>query len=255
MYVSVYSKAMLSVLIAFACSLPPAFASTVLGADLTSFTGMIAVTRIRNPVEQLSLRQSMVWKRPLDLTLSLAMVLFLAPIFLVITILVKLSSPGPVLFVQTRVGKEGQPFAMFKFRTMFINAEARRAELLAHSDREGVCFKLKNDPRITLVGGWLRRLSVDEFPQIFNVMRGDMSLVGPRPALPSEVAAYPSRARQRLAVLPGITGAWQVAGRAEISFDRMVELDIDYARNSNLRTDLLILLRTVGAVFSGRGAY
>lgn len=138
---------------------------------------------------------------------------------------------------------------------MYRDAETRRAALLADSDRNGICFKSKNDPRITPVGRWLRRLSLDELPQIFNVLKGDMSLVGPRPALPPEVAAYPVRAMQRLSVLPGIIGLWQVSGRAEIGFDQMVELDIDYARNGGLVTDLSILRRIFGAVFSGSGAY
>lgn len=195
------------------------------------------------------------WKRPFDLVLSLLILALLSPVFLMIAALVKWTSPGKVLFVQTRIGKDGVPFKIYKFRSMFMDAEARRAALLASSDREGICFKSKNDPRITPVGRWLRRLSLDELPQILNVIKGDMSLVGPRPALPSEVAAYPARAMQRLAVLPGITGLWQVSGRALIGFDEMVELDIRYARSCSLCTDILILFRTFGAVFSGRGAY
>lgn len=200
-------------------------------------------------------RPAQPWKRPFDLTLGLVVLGLLAPVFLVIAALVKLTSAGPVMFVQKRVGRNGVPFAIYKFRSMYMDAEARRAELLATSDRVGICFKSKNDPRITPVGRWLRRLSLDELPQIFNVLKGDMSLVGPRPALPSEVAAYPARAMQRLSVLPGITGPWQVSGRAEISFDQMIELDIHYARAGCFLTDVIILLRTFEAVFSGRGAY
>ena len=195
------------------------------------------------------------WKRPFDLTLGLLILALLLPVFLILAAVVKLTSAGPVLFVQTRIGKNGVPFSIYKFRSMYMDAEARRAALLAQSDREGICFKAKNDPRVTPVGRWLRRLSLDELPQIFNVLKGDMSLVGPRPALPSEVAAYPARAMLRLSVLPGITGLWQVSGRAEIGFDEMVELDIRYARQGSLMADLAILLRTFGAVFSGRGAY
>ncbi|MBH1973809.1 MAG: sugar transferase [Rhodobacteraceae bacterium] len=200
-------------------------------------------------------RSILTWKRPLDLAVGLLALVVAGPIFLIIAAMVRLSSPGSVFFAQTRIGKNGQPFKMYKFRSMYIDAEARRAEVLAQSDREGICFKSKNDPRITPVGRWLRRLSLDELPQILNVIKGDMSLVGPRPALPSEVAAYPARAMQRLSVLPGITGLWQVSGRAEIGFDEMVEMDIHYARNAGLITDLSIMLRTFGAVFSGRGAY
>jgi exopolysaccharide biosynthesis polyprenyl glycosylphosphotransferase len=208
-----------------------------------------------HPAHAPILRSTQSWKRPFDLTLGLIILAMLAPVFLIIAALVKFTSAGPVLFVQKRVGKNGVPFAIYKFRSMYMDAEARRAELLATSDREGICFKSKNDPRITPVGRWLRRLSLDELPQIFNVLKGDMSLVGPRPALPSEVAAYPARAMQRLSVLPGITGLWQVSGRAEIGFNEMVELDIKYARNGSLWADLIILLRTFEAVFSGRGAY
>ncbi len=195
------------------------------------------------------------WKRPFDLVLSLILLAPLVPIFAMVAALVKLTSPGPVFFVQTRIGRDGAPFAILKFRSMYLDAEARRAALLAQSDRDGLCFKARNDPRITPVGRWLRRLSLDELPQILNVVQGTMSLVGPRPALPSEVAAYPARALQRLAVLPGITGLWQVSGRAEIGFDGMIDLDIAYVRSASLRTDLAILLRTFNAVLSGRGAY
>ncbi len=195
------------------------------------------------------------WKRLLDLTLTLPGLLALAPLFLAIALAVRLTSPGPVFFVQTRIGHGGRPFGMVKFRSMYRDAEARRAALLAQSDREGLCFKARNDPRITPVGRFLRRLSLDELPQLFNVLAGQMSLVGPRPALPEEVAAYPARALGRLAVLPGITGPWQVSGRAEIGFDAMVEMDLAYARRPSLRADLTCLLRTFSAVVSGRGAY
>jgi lipopolysaccharide/colanic/teichoic acid biosynthesis glycosyltransferase len=138
---------------------------------------------------------------------------------------------------------------------MYIDAEARRAALLEQSDRAGICFKSRNDPRVTPVGRFLRRLSLDELPQIFNVLKGDMSLVGPRPALPEEVGEYPARAMGRLATLPGITGLWQVSGRADIGFDDMIEMDLGYVRKASLSTDLAILMRTFGAVVSGKGAY
>jgi lipopolysaccharide/colanic/teichoic acid biosynthesis glycosyltransferase len=195
------------------------------------------------------------WKRPLDLTLVIAGLLVLWPLFAVIAFAVRLSGPGPVFFVQTRIGRNGQPFGMFKFRSMHADAEARRAALLAQSDREGICFKVRNDPRVTRVGRVLRRLSLDELPQIFNVLCGEMSLVGPRPALAEEVCAYPAHAMERLSVLPGITGVWQVSGRAEIGFDEMVQMDIAYAREGRLSRDLSILLRTFRAVMSAHGAY
>lgn len=195
------------------------------------------------------------WKRPLDLFLVTAGLAVIWPLLLVIALAVRCSGPGPVFFVQTRIGLNGQPFGMIKFRSMHADAEARRAALLAQSDREGICFKSRNDPRITRVGRILRRLSLDELPQIFNVLRGEMSLVGPRPALPEEVRAYPAHAMERLSALPGITGVWQVSGRAEVGFDEMVQMDIAYARDGRLSRDLAILLRTVRAVISGHGAY
>lgn len=195
------------------------------------------------------------WKRPLDLFLVTAGLAVIWPLLLVIALAVRCSGPGPVFFVQTRIGLNGQPFGMIKFRSMHADAEARRAALLAQSDREGICFKSRNDPRITRVGRILRRLSLDELPQIFNVLRGEMSLVGPRPALPEEVRAYPAHAMGRLSALPGITGVWQVSGRAEVGFDEMVKMDIAYARDGRLSRDLAILLRTVRAVISGHGAY
>jgi lipopolysaccharide/colanic/teichoic acid biosynthesis glycosyltransferase len=181
--------------------------------------------------------------------------LVLWPLFAIIALAVRLSGPGPVFFVQTRIGRNGQPFGMIKFRSMHADAEARRAALLAQSDREGICFKVRNDPRVTRVGRVLRRLSLDELPQVFNVLRGEMSLVGPRPALPEEVRAYPARAMERLSVLPGITGVWQVSGRAEIGFDEMVQMDIAYARDGRLSRDIGILFRTFRAVVSAHGAY
>lgn len=195
------------------------------------------------------------FKRPFDIVVTSAVLLFSVPVMLVIAVLVKLSSRGPVFFRQTRVGLNGQTFSMLKFRSMYADAEARLAEVQALSERDGVCFKIVNDPRVTPVGRILRRLSLDELPQLLNVLKGDMSLVGPRPGLPSEVAQYAPRDRQRLNALPGITGAWQVGGRADVSFDEMVEMDIDYIAQCSLRRDLHILLRTFRAVLDGKGAY
>lgn len=200
-------------------------------------------------------RRTPVWKRSLDLALTLPGLVALLPVFLLIAFAVRLSSPGPVFFVQTRIGRGGRPFGMIKFRSMYRDAEERRAALLVQSDRQGICFKSRNDPRVTSVGRILRRLSLDELPQLLNVVKGDMSLVGPRPALPQEVADYPVRAMGRLAVLPGITGPWQVSGRAEIGFDEMVEMDLDYARGTHFSADVTYLLRTFRAVLSGHGAY
>ncbi len=194
-------------------------------------------------------------KRSMDVVLSLAGLVALFPVFLVIAIAIAGTSRGAVLFVQERVGLNGKTFKMFKFRSMYSDADARRAEVEQMSDRNGICLKVKRDPRITPVGSFLRRASLDELPQIFNVLLGDMSLVGPRPALVSEVAEYPDHAHRRHAVLPGITGLWQVSGRADIGFDEMISLDLDYVHRMSVLADMVILLMTVRAVLSGRGAY
>ncbi len=194
-------------------------------------------------------------RRALDLVVSLAAIILLSPLLLLTMLAIKLDSRGPALFAQTRVGRDGRPFTLYKFRSMHTDAEERRAALLATSDREGICFKSANDPRVTRVGRFIRRFSIDELPQILNVLSGEMSIVGPRPALPSEVAAYPPRALGRLVVKPGITGVWQVSGRADIPFDQMVDMDIDYAATRNVIMDIWLIFMTFPAVLSGRGAY
>lgn len=194
-------------------------------------------------------------KRLLDIVLTAVGLLCIWPVLFGISLAVACTSPGPVFFVQTRVGREGHTFRMLKFRSMYQDAEKRRAEMDLISDRDGICLKIKHDPRITPVGRFLRRWSLDELPQLFNVLRGDMSLVGPRPALMEEVAAYPDYAHGRHAVLPGITGLWQVTGRADIGFEDMIELDLDYVRRNSFGTDVWILIRTIRAVLSGKGAY
>lgn len=194
-------------------------------------------------------------KRALDVALAGTALALLAPLFLGLAAAIRFESAGPVFFRQTRVGKDGKSFRIFKFRSMYRDAEARRAALLATSDREGVCFKARRDPRITQVGRLLRRFSLDELPQLLNVLKGEMSIVGPRPALPEEVAAYHARARRRLTVRPGITGLWQVSGRADIGFDKMVDMDIAYAESRSALLDILLILLTVRAIVTGRGAY
>ncbi len=194
-------------------------------------------------------------KRLLDLAVSSAGIVALAPLFGLIAAAIRLESPGPALFRQTRVGQDGKTFTIFKFRSMYRDAEARRAALLAQSDRPGICFKAKNDPRVTQVGRLLRRFSLDELPQLFNVWLGDMAIVGPRPALRQEVDAYPTSARRRLAAKPGLTGLWQVGGRAEIGFDKMVEMDTAHVGARSIFLDIAIIALTVRAVIGGRGAY
>jgi exopolysaccharide biosynthesis polyprenyl glycosylphosphotransferase len=183
-----------------------------------------------------------------------ALVLLL-PLLGAIALAIVLGDRGPVLFRQTRVGKGGTPFTLFKFRTMVVDAEQRKAELMALNDGAGLLFKIRKDPRVTRVGGWLRRYSLDELPQILNVLIGDMSLVGPRPALPDETTQYGDYVRRRLAVRPGITGLWQVNGRSNLPWDEAVRLDIRYVENWSLFLDLQILWRTWAAVAHADGAY
>ncbi len=194
-------------------------------------------------------------KRAIDLACSALALLVLSPVLLVIGALVKLDG-GPVLFTQTRVGRWGREFRMFKIRSMRPDAEQHLAALLAANQHAvGVTFKIKNDPRITRVGYYLRRYSLDELPQFYNVFTGEMSLVGPRPPIPREVALYSLADRRRLAVKPGITCIWQVSGRAGIDFPGQVSLDVRYIESRSVWQDLGILLRTVPAVLFGSGAY
>lgn len=188
------------------------------------------------------------------ITAAIALVLLL-PLLALLALGIKLGDGGPALFRQTRVGKNGRPFTLFKFRTMVVDAEQRRSELLARSDCDGVLFKMRRDPRVTQVGGLLRRYSLDELPQLLNVLIGDMSLVGPRPALPEEATVYAAHVRRRLAVKPGITGLWQVNGRSNLPWDEAVRLDVSYVENSTFVLDLQILWKTWAVVARGDGAY
>jgi len=194
-------------------------------------------------------------KRVLDIAICGIGLLVLAPVWAVLALAVKLGSPGPVLFRQTRVGRDGREFVAYKFRSMHVDAERRLGELRDRNDAAGLLFKMRDDPRVTGVGRWLRRYSLDELPQIWNVLRGDMSLVGPRPPLPREVEAYEYDVRRRLLVKPGITGLWQVSGRSDLSWEDSVRLDLYYVENWSPVLDLVILARTFFAVVRGRGAY
>ena len=196
-------------------------------------------------------------KRAFDIAASAALLLVLSPVLAVIALCVRCGDGGPAIFAQKRVGRDGEPIEFLKFRSMVVDAEARLAELQQKQRDRGndVLFKMSDDPRITRVGRFLRRYSLDELPQLWNVLRGDMSLVGPRPALPSEVAGYDDDAHRRLAVRPGITGLWQVSGRSDLSWDDTVRLDLFYVDNWSFVQDLLILVRTVRAVVASRGAY
>lgn len=194
-------------------------------------------------------------KRAFDLLGALVLIVVFAPLLAIIAINIKLADRGPVLFKQVRTGRHGEEFPCLKFRTMVVDAEARLEALKSELGFEGGLFKMKDDPRITKPGQWLRRLSLDELPQLFNVVRGEMSLVGPRPPLPSEVAEYDGDTTRRLHVRPGMTGLWQVSGRSDLSFEEAVRLDLYYVDNWSMLQDLSILAKTVSAVFSSRGAY
>ncbi|MCW5882877.1 MAG: undecaprenyl-phosphate glucose phosphotransferase [Anaerolineae bacterium] len=194
-------------------------------------------------------------KRGLDVTLASLAVLVTSPIMALIAAAIKLDSPGPVLYRQTRVGMNGREFTVYKFRSMRIDADQELARLLAHNEASGPLFKMRDDPRRTRVGRFIRRTSLDELPQFFNVLLGDMSLVGPRPPVPDEVEKYDEWHRRRLEVAPGITGLWQVSGRSNLTFDEMVMLDLYYAENWSLGLDMKILLRTIPTVLLGEGAY
>ncbi|MEP7019180.1 MAG: sugar transferase, partial [Pseudonocardiales bacterium] len=182
--------------------------------------------------------------------------LVLSPLLLTVFFLIKASSQGPAFFQQTRVGKDGREFTMWKFRSMYVDAEQRLADLVAHNENsDGLLFKMRDDPRVTSIGRFIRRYSIDELPQLINVLNGTMSLVGPRPPLPREVAQYPSDVRRRLLVRPGLTGLWQVSGRSDLSWEETVRLDLRYVENWSLGQDALILWKTASAVMRGSGAY
>ena len=194
-------------------------------------------------------------KRAFDLAGAVILLGVLSPVLVVVAAVVRIDSPGPVLFKQERVGAGGGGFKMYKFRSMVVDAEARLSALMAQSDGNGVMFKLKADPRVTRTGRFLRRYSLDELPQLFNVLNGTMSLVGPRPPLPSEVELYKDHVRRRLMVRPGLTGLWQVSGRSLLSWDDTVRLDLYYVENWSVAGDIAILLKTFRAVLARQGAY
>lgn len=193
-------------------------------------------------------------KRAVDFTASAVLMVLLAPLFLLIALAIKVDSPGPVLFAQERVGQNQRRFRMLKFRSMVENAEALRSELEALNEASGPVFKIRRDPRVTRVGRFLRRSSLDELPQLINVLRGEMSLVGPRPPLASEVEKYSWDQRRRLSVKPGMTGLWQVSGRSDVDFEKWVEMDLTYIDTWSLWKDFVILLKTFRAVVQGKGA-
>ena len=225
-------------------------------ADLASRRTRLGRRNLRRAAWKLTVRASYAFKRFTDLVGSGVGLVLLLPVFAGIAIAVKRSSPGPVFFSQIRVGQDGRFFRFWKFRTMRQDAEALKAALKSQNEsKDGVIFKMKDDPRITKVGKFLRRASLDELPQLWNVFIGDMSLVGPRPPVPSEVQEYTLEDRKRLNVKPGLTCLWQIKGRSDLSFHEQVRLDKEYIRSPSVWKDLAILLKTIPAVISGKGAY
>ncbi|KQU26993.1 multidrug MFS transporter [Bacillus sp. Leaf75] len=195
-------------------------------------------------------------KRCIDILGALAGLLLLAIVFMIVSLLIKIEDPkGSIFFSQKRVGKNGKEFNMYKFRSMVSDAEAKLAELLQQNEATGAMFKMKNDPRVTKIGRFIRKTSIDELPQLLNVLKGDMSLVGPRPPLLREVSEYTEYQKQRLLVTPGCTGLWQVSGRSNVGFEEMVELDLTYMTTRSLITDITIICRTVFLLFGSKNAY
>jgi len=195
------------------------------------------------------------WRRAIDVVVALPLLIVFMPLFVLVASAVKVSSPGPILFAQLRAGRGGKPFRFYKFRSMYLDADRRKAELAGRNEKEGPIFKMRRDPRVTPVGRWLRKASIDELPQLWNVLVGDMTLVGPRPPTLDEVAAYERWQRERLDITGGLTCIWQVSGRSEIGFEEWVRMDLEYKRERSPWLDLKLLWRTLGAVFTGRGAY
>jgi exopolysaccharide biosynthesis polyprenyl glycosylphosphotransferase len=229
--------------------------------DLFQITLTKVVVDNLNGIPLLGMREptlrdwQVLFKRVMDVSISIVGLVLLSPLLALIAIAIKLDSPGPVIFRQPRVGRGGTAFTCFKFRSMYVDAEARMAALRDQNEATGPLFKMRNDPRRTRVGRLLRRMSMDEFPQLWNVLIGDMSMIGPRPPLPSEVQEYAPWHRRRLEVSPGITGLWQVSGRSDLTFDEMVLLDIYYIENWSPFLELSILLKTIPTVLFGSGAY
>jgi exopolysaccharide biosynthesis polyprenyl glycosylphosphotransferase len=227
------------------------FPHSIARIELHEFDGFPLLSFSTTPTNE----AVMALRRMLDVVLAGLILLVFGPLFMIPTaILIKLTSRGPVLFKQTRCGLNGRQFVMYKFRSMVDNAEQLRVELEALNEMDGPVFKSSRDPRVTTVGRIIRRRSIDELPQLFNVLRGDMSLVGPRPPLPQEVARYQRWQRRRLSMKPGMTCLWQVSGRSEVSFEDWMKLDLTYIDNWSLMLDLKILLKTVPVVLIGRGA-
>ena len=208
-------------------------------------------------IKAISLKEALYlfFKRFFDILLSFIAIIVLFPFFLIIALAIKIDSPGPVIYSQKRVGKNGKQFIFYKFRSMCQDADKELAKLKDKNEADGPVFKIAEDPRVTRVGKFIRKNSIDEFPQLINIIKGDMSIVGPRPPLPCEVKQYTVQQMHRLDVKPGLTCYWQISGRSNISFQKWVELDLKYIKERSLWTDLKIIVKTVPAVLTKRGAY
>jgi exopolysaccharide biosynthesis polyprenyl glycosylphosphotransferase len=231
--------------------IPDMFNLVTSTVEIGSINALPVVSLVKTPMRGLAF----LFKRSVDIIGAFILLLICAPLFALTALAIKLDSEGPVFYRQQRIGKNGRAFHMFKFRSMQANADAMLESLEAQNEVHGLAFKIKNDPRVTRIGRFLRKYSIDELPQLINVLKGDMSLVGPRPPLPYEVEKYGDWEWRRLDVLPGITGLWQVSGRSDLSFQQWVKLDIYYIENWSIGLDFKILLKTIPCVIKGEGAY
>jgi exopolysaccharide biosynthesis polyprenyl glycosylphosphotransferase len=226
------------------------FQNRVARLEVEEIEGIPFLTFTTTPSDETELA----FKRALDVAVSMLILVLTAPVLLIAALAIRLTSPGSILFKQERIGLNGRIFTLYKFRTMIEDAHERRGEVTHLNEMTGPVFKARDDPRVTAVGRWMRRFSLDEVPQLWNVLKGDMSLVGPRPPIPEEVASYHRWHRRRLSMKPGLTCLWQISGRNQIDFDRWMQMDLQYIDNWSPSLDLKILLRTIPAVLSGRGA-
>jgi exopolysaccharide biosynthesis polyprenyl glycosylphosphotransferase len=230
---------------------PDMFNLVMSTVQIGSINALPVVTLVKTPMRGMGF----IFKRCFDIVLSCIALIIVSPVMAITALLIKLDSRGPIIYRQRRIGKNGKFFNMLKFRSMVTNAEAMLSDLEDKNEVHGIAFKMKNDPRVTKIGKFIRKYSIDELPQLINVLKGDMSLVGPRPPLPYEVEKYGNWEWRRLEVLPGITGLWQVSGRSNLSFQQWMNLDIYYIENWSLGLDLKIILKTIPVVLKGEGAY
>ncbi|HEY8713035.1 MAG TPA: sugar transferase [Thermoanaerobaculia bacterium] len=226
------------------------FQNRVARMEVEEIEGIPFLTFTTTPSDETELA----FKRALDVAVSMLILTLTAPVLLIAALAIRMTSPGSIVFKQERIGLNGRIFTLYKFRTMIEDAHERRGEVTHLNEMTGPVFKAKDDPRVTAVGRWLRKFSLDEIPQLWNVLKGDMSLVGPRPPIPEEVASYHRWHRRRLSMKPGLTCLWQISGRNQVDFDRWMQMDLQYIDNWSPSLDLKILLRTIPAVLSGRGA-